>query len=313
MKKIWNYLKWHFINDFHPWHYLSIAAFLITCLSLNYWFDFEDNYLETMIGYPKFFAYLVFYSVPYLFAVYLYTRHYKRPDVWRNKNFLIKASLGLVVLSLDGSLPYVRNLVNYFSHPATQYWATKVAVNGISFFTIMLPLFVFHKKYENDQTRFYGLTAYKFDARPYFTMLAIMVPLLVTASFSEGFLRQYPMYKVSAAHIHLGIPEWVTVAGYEVAYGLDFITVELLFRGFLVIGMISILGRGSVLCMAVLYCVLHFGKPAGEAISSIFGGYILGVVAYETRSIWGGVIVHMGIAWMMEVIAFAQKSLHGVN
>jgi hypothetical protein len=34
----------------------------------------------------------------------------------------------------------------------------------------------------------------------------------------------------------------------------------------------------------------------------------LGVIAYETKSIWGGIIVHLGIAWMMEVIAFTQKS-----
>jgi hypothetical protein len=73
--------------------------------------------------------------------------------------------------------------------------------------------------------------------------------------------------------------------------------------------MMGVLGRGAVLSMAVLYCTLHFGKPMGEAISSIFGGYILGVVAYETKSIWGGVIVHIGIAWMMEIIAFLQKSL----
>ena len=115
------------------------------------------------------------------------------------------------------------------------------------------------------------------------------------------------MYKTSGAHIHLGVPEWVTAATYEIAYGLDFITVEYLFRGFMVIGMMSVLGRGSVLSMAVIYCFLHFGKPAGEAISSIVGGYILGVVAYETQSIWGGIIVHMGIAWMMEAIAFLHK------
>jgi membrane protease YdiL (CAAX protease family) len=116
------------------------------------------------------------------------------------------------------------------------------------------------------------------------------------------------MYKTSGAHVHLNVPEWVTVAGYEIAYGLDFITVEYLFRGFMVIGMMTILGRGAVVTMAVVYCVLHFGKPAGEAISSVFGGYMLGVVAYETRSVWGGIIVHMGIAWMMEVVAFIQKN-----
>jgi membrane protease YdiL (CAAX protease family) len=117
------------------------------------------------------------------------------------------------------------------------------------------------------------------------------------------------MYKNSSAHLYMNLPEWVTVAGYEIAYGLDFITVEYLFRGFMVIGMMAILGRGAVLTMAVVYCVLHFGKPAGEAISSAFGGYILGVVAYETRSVWGGIIVHMGIAWMMELVAFGQKNV----
>jgi hypothetical protein len=140
-------------------------------------------------------------------------------------------------------------------------------------------------------------------------MLLIMLPLIVAASFNEGFLRQYPMYRTSNAHTYLNVPEWLTVAAYEIAYGLDFITVEYLFRGFMVIGMMTILGRGSVLTMAVVYCVLHFGKPAGEAISSVFGGYLLGAVAYETRSVWGGVIVHMGIAWIMEGVAFIQKSL----
>jgi hypothetical protein len=59
--------------------------------------------------------------------------------------------------------------------------------------------------------------------------------------------------------------------------------------------------------MAVIYCQLHFGKPLGEAISSIFGGYILGVISYQTKNIWGGVLVHVGIAWLMEVAGFFQK------
>ncbi|NBP70611.1 MAG: CPBP family intramembrane metalloprotease [Cytophagia bacterium] len=137
-----------------------------------------------------------------------------------------------------------------------------------------------------------------------------MLPLLLSASFLESFQRQYPMYKSNNAYLLLNVPEWVTALTYEIAYGLDFITVELLFRGFLVIGMIKILGRNAIVPMAVIYCMLHFGKPMGEAISSIFGGYILGVVAYETRSVWGGIIVHMGIAWLMEIIAYGQKLLH---
>jgi hypothetical protein len=28
---------------------------------------------------------------------------------------------------------------------------------------------------------------------------------------------------------------------------------------------------------------------------------LLGIVVYNTRSIWGGLLVHLGIAWMMEM------------
>jgi membrane protease YdiL (CAAX protease family) len=84
--------------------------------------------------------------------------------------------------------------------------------------------------------------------------------------------------------------------------------VELAFRGFLVIGMARWLGTRAVLPMAVMYCVLHFGKPMGEAIASFFGGYILGVLALRSRSIWGGVVVHLGLAWMMEFAAYLQRT-----
>ena len=60
--------------------------------------------------------------------------------------------------------------------------------------------------------------------------------------------------------------------------------------------------------MVVCYASLHFGKPLGETIGSIFGGYILGVLALQTRSIWGGIIVHVGVAWLMDLAALLQKA-----
>jgi membrane protease YdiL (CAAX protease family) len=141
-------------------------------------------------------------------------------------------------------------------------------------------------------------------------MLLIMIPLIAVASFDKSFLKQYPMYKPSGAHIFLHVDEWVTASIYEFAYAMDFITVEYLFRGFMVIGLMATLGRGAVLSMAVTYCFLHFGKPPAEAISSIFGGYLLGVIAYETKSIWGGITLHMGIALSMELAAWMQKTFN---
>jgi hypothetical protein len=307
MKKIWKFLKHHVQEDFHLGHYLSVATFLPVILLLNYWFDFEDTYLENMDGWGKFFAYVLFYSFPYLFAVWLWAIFRQRTDIFTDRSFWIKSSAGLLILSLDSSVPFLSPFIDHYLPYPIQFWAYKVMVNGISFLTVMLPLFLFYLYYDRQLGTFYGLNQKRFDARPYFIMLAIMLPLIILASYNPAFMRQYPMYKTTAAHEYLGIAEWITVAAYEIAYGLDFVTVELLFRGFFVIGMMSILGRSAVVSMAVVYCTLHFGKPAGEAVSSIFGGYILGVVAYETKSIWGGVIVHMGIAWMMELVAFIQK------
>jgi hypothetical protein len=307
MKKIWTYLKWHIINDFNPGQYASVGVFLAIAISLNYYFDFEDTQLEPMEGFPKFFAYFIFYSFPYFTAVFIYARFTNGRGVFSKKEFWLKSLFAIFILSLDSSVPYLDELVYAVFHPRAAFWGYKVTINAISFFTVLAPIIVFYFLYERDQHHLYGLNARKFDASPYFIMLLIMLPALVAVSFTDGFLKQYPMYKTSGAHQHFGVPEWVTVAGYELAYGLDFVTVEYFFRGFLVIGMIRMLGRGAVLPMAVLYCFLHFGKPAAEAISSIAGGYILGVVAYETKSIWGGVIIHMGIAWTMEAVAFIQK------
>jgi len=90
---------------------------------------------------------------------------------------------------------------------------------------------------------------------------------------------------------------------FEMVYVSNFLTTELLFRGFLVIGMVKYLGKDAILPMVACYAVLHFGKPLGETISSVFGGYILGVIAFYSKNIWGGVFIHGGIALLMELFS----------
>lgn len=307
MKKIWKFLVNHVRADFHLGQYLLTALALAVLIFLNYWFDFEDNYLDPLGGMIKFAAYFFFFSIPYYTGIFIFALFKKRLEIFDVRGFWLRSLFSVSVLALDGSHPYLDNFINYLSNPTIQFWLYKVVINGISFLTVFLPILIFYYAYDRQRGHRYGLNSYQFDAKPYFVMLAIMLPLIILASYNPAFIRQYPMYKTSAAHIYLGVPEWVTVAAYELAYGLDFVTVEYFFRGFMVLAMTQFLGRSAVITMAVVYCVLHFGKPAGEAMSSIFGGYILGVVAYETKSIWGGVIVHMGIAWMMEIVAFVRK------
>lgn len=310
MKKIWQILRGHLAQDFRLARYAVVSLFLGVSLILNYTFDFKDSVLEPLNGISGVGAYWLFYALPYYVSVWICTYKTSTNSPFSQAAFLWRSSFAIFILALDDSLPYLSNVIYQLFHPAVSYWALKVAANGISFITVMLPLLLAYLIFDRGRGDGYGLTTRRVDLRPYFTLLIIMVPIIIAASFHESFLRQYPMYKVTGAHVHLGVPEWVTVAIYELVYGLDFVTVEYFFRGFLVIGLSTTLGRSGILPMAALYCFLHFGKPAGEAMSSIVGGYILGVIAYETRSIWGGIIIHMGIAWSMELAAFTQKAFN---
>lgn len=307
MKKIWNFLKQHVQADGNPFYYGFVALFLTGCIYYNYRVDFEDSFLDYQEGFTKFLYFFLTNLFAYLVPVLAYAFFYRNRSFLSSPEFWVKSLVALALLSFDRCAFFIHDFVYEVFHPRTYRWVSKISNNLLGIFTMILPLFVLYRIYDRDKKHLYGLAPEKFDVKPYFTMLAIMLPLLLAASFFPSFLNQYPMYETSQAHRYLNVPEWVTVAGYEIAYALNFVSIEFFFRGFLIIGMISVLGRGAVVPMACVYCFLHFGKPMGEAISSIFGGYILGVVAYETRGVWGGVIVHVGIAWLMELIAFIQK------
>ncbi len=163
------------------------------------------------------------------------------------------------------------------------------------------------------EQHWYGLRWQDKGWKPYMTMLIFMLPLLIWASFQPDFLHTYPIFKPWKMLPAFGWSKSTMFVVYEVFYALDFIMVEWVFRGALVIGMVHILGEKAILPMASIYTFLHFGKPMPEAISSFFGGYILGTFAHKSKSIWGGVIVHMGIALMMDMLALLQYFYNDQN
>lgn len=141
-----------------------------------------------------------------------------------------------------------------------------------------------------------GLRIRGFNTRPYFILLLMMLPLLIAASLGHDFQQVYPKLQM----IRGPMSGWQKLF-FELCYGLDFFTIEFFFRGFLVL-VFARYGTRAILPMAAFYCTIHFGKPVFECVSSYFGGLILGAVVHNTRSIWGGLIIHLGIAWMMEVL-----------
>ncbi|MGQ0737821.1 MAG: CPBP family intramembrane glutamic endopeptidase [Bacteroidota bacterium] len=214
---------------------------------------------------------------------------------------LIAPAIFALKLALDIPLHFSDNKQwnNYWNH--IFYWPLLVVI-------ISAILYIIWKIFDGYQP-FYGLTIKGIDWKPYLLMLLIMLPLVAAASTQADFLAVYPKLKSIEGVFHDDrITGWHKLL-FELSYGSDFITIELFFRGFLVLAFIKWAGKDAILPMACFYCTIHFGKPVGECISSYFGGIILGIIVYNTRSIFGGLLVHLGIAWLMELGGYIGGSV----
>jgi len=130
--------------------------------------------------------------------------------------------------------------------------------------------------------------------------LAIVLPLVFLLSDNPHFLKAYPFYKNAAR-------DWVTLLSWEASYALQFMALEFFFRGFLLFGAVRVLGPWVIPVMVLPYMMIHWSKPELECLGSIIAGVALGVVALRTRAIYAGMIVHIGVAWSMDLLALWHK------
>ena len=267
----------------------SLAVFINYYVGLNH----RINSLNETAQYLSWFAvFFLAFGLPYLFAAILL-----RLPLFKQPSFLMLLVMAPAIFAwkMSGSVAFELSESTLYDtyYNDVLYWPTKLFVVATALFIIWL---LFDKK----QQPFYGISIKNFHPQPYLIMLLIMVPLIAAACTQADFLAVYPkLHNISYLPQHQNT-RWYKLL-YELAYGSDFITIELLFRGFLVLAFVKFAGKNAILPMAVFYCTIHFGKPLGECISSFFGGMLLGIITYHTRNIFGGLMVHLGIAWMMEL------------
>ena len=134
----------------------------------------------------------------------------------------------------------------------------------------------------------------------YLLLLSPILVFVAIASFSREFVDHYPFYR------HAG-RSWVDLLGWQLLYLSQFVCLEFFFRGFLLNALRPAIGANAVWVMCVPYLMIHFPKPWPEAAGAILFGLLLGILALRSRSIWGGVGVHAGIAVAMDIAALLQK------
>ncbi len=312
MKQIYLYLNDYIKKDFNIFTYGITAVFLTICFIINYKFDFEHKILGKTFGTASGFVY---YSLFYLFAYFavmlpvIFIK--KKKNILVNYKFWIKTTVFVSLIGIAGAFYYYKDILLLFDDPYKQLFVRKMLINSKRMLIYLIPLFIFKIIFDKKIKGLYGLHFGKFNAKPYFYMLIIMFPVIFWASFQADFLDVYPKFKPWVGSEIFNMNTLQRTMLFEFVYGLDFVFVELIFRGALVVGMVSLLGKDVILPMVSVYAFLHFGKPMAEAVGSVFGGYVLGVIALYSRSILGGCIIHIGVAFTMELTANCQYYIFG--
>lgn len=148
-----------------------------------------------------------------------------------------------------------------------------------------------------------GLSGYYLSFKGFFrhlwiygVLFALILPAVILASRAPSFYQTYPFFK------------WANQSTYyfvcwELLYILQFLSLEFFFRGYMLAGLKHRFGAGAIFVMIVPYCMIHYGKPMPETLGAIGAGIILGTLAMRTRSIWGGVVIHVAVALTMDYLA----------
>lgn len=216
------------------------------------------------------------------------------------------AALSLVLMEYVSERSLLRAL--YRSHPALYEprWApllelaswVGVRLLGFCVLPALAIRFVLGQRVRDHGLRVAGLAR---QLPAYGWLYALVLPVIVLASLRPEFVGYYPFYRHTAR-------SWLDLVSWELLYALHFVALEFFFRGFWLTACRPRFGSAAVFVAMVPYCMIHFSKPLLEVLAAIPAGIVLGLLAMRARSIWGGALLHVAVAWSMDALALLQGS-----
>lgn len=241
-------------------------------------------------------------------AAWLLQFSFSKENLFTKKFFYLLVLCGPAIFAAKVTLDWLSDLLaNNFTAPWDEYW--QIVLNWPVKCALVILLIILLWRWGKYEGIAPGIQAQRFSAKPYFILLLCMVPLIILAATRPDFQHTYPKIQhINFIDQQVRHPFWWKLL-FEISYGIDFITIEIFFRGFLILAFVRYVGINAVLPMAAFYCSIHFGKPLFECITSYFGGILLGAIVLNTRTIWGGLIIHLGIAWLMEMAGYLSRNL----
>ena len=138
-------------------------------------------------------------------------------------------------------------------------------------------------------------------------LLAVSLPVFYLGARDPGMRAEYPLYRGQFA----SLAQFLT---YEAGYLLFFVTIEFIFRGYLLFGLFRLRDRGAlpgvtgvpgpfvfgyyaVFIAMLSYTAWHLGKPVPELWGTLVWGIAAGTIALATETILPIILVH----WLLNV------------
>ena len=144
-----------------------------------------------------------------------------------------------------------------------------------------------------ENPREYGFSFGDWKAGLAITALGILFMAFIIYYLGRG---NDDMRTYYASHTN-GLP-WTTF--------LDLIGWEFLFRGWILFGYARKFGHDALWLQAVPFALMHVGKPEVETLSTIFGGFAFGWVAWRTKSFVWPFLIHWFISTFVILVAAGQ-------
>jgi membrane protease YdiL (CAAX protease family) len=234
------------------------------------------------------------------------------PGFWPIAAICVTACLGLLIMEFGGSEETYTSFFPPPTHSLDLYWVLRVKawwVGSILIGFLALPaLLMAVLPGQRLRDCNLGFRGFRDHFWIYVGLYGAVLPVIWIVSLSPSFYTFYPMYNQAGR-------SWFDLLMWEGMYAGQFVALEFFFRGFLVGGLGRHIGIFAVPVSVMPYMMIHFTKPLPEAAASIVAGFVLGYLAWKTKSIWGGVCVHCAVASTMDLLALAHKNqlpwLHG--
>jgi len=174
-------------------------------------------------------------------------------------------------------------MVDYY-HRLTQfkYWDRIILYLIIP---LIIIVFIFR---ENPKEFGFGVGDWKVGLLITTIGILLMAPIIYFLGSGNESMRAYYQPYVN------GLP-WTTF--------LDLIGWEFIFRGWILFGYARKFGPESLWLQAVPFALMHNGKPELETLSTIFGGFAFGWIAYRTKSFLYPFLIHWFIATFIILVA----------